>query len=153
MGYPVILFLSFCWNMQSLRPPMKMWECNVFTHVCLLIGRAPMWALSMMQWTSLYSLQTSNMGAPRHQTWDPPSPRPWPTLLVTCGCHHWRPVHLRTHRTSTDIWRPKHVWLASGRYASCWNAFLLVMFLIQSHYSCWFWAQGMWIRYAIVQCN
>ena len=94
--------------------------------VCLFTGRGG----STYDYYPLLPIgpQTSDMGPPPSpSTPSPPNtsdmrpskPQPWPTLLVTSGWHHWRPVHLRTHRTSTDIWRPKYVWLASGRYASC----------------------------------
>ena len=123
--------------MQSLPPPMKVWECNIFTHACLFTGRVPHMSIihdamdltvqppDIRHGTPTPDIrhgtpQTSDMG-PHSQTSDmrPPKPQPWPTLLVTSGWHHCRPVHLRTHRTSNDIWRPKYVWLASGRYPSC----------------------------------
>ena len=47
--------------------------------------------------------------------------------------HHWRLIPVPNLRVliwgsnppiSTDIWWPKHIWLASGWHASYWNAFL-----------------------------
>ena len=57
------------------------------------------------------------------------------TPLVTSGGHHWRPVQTcslgltaQTPSTGTDIWwPPKHILLASGRYASYWNGFLFLV--------------------------
>ena len=67
----------------------------------------------------------------RHQTWAPPGP-PTP-LLMTSHDHFWRPVQtcsLEDCPTSTDIWWPKQIWLASGRYASYWNALLFEILII-----------------------
>ena len=73
----------------------------------------------MMHWTSLYR--------------PPLTPDMGPTPLLMSGGDHCRPVQtcsledLSPH--STDIkWLPqKDVWLASRRYVSHWNAFLLIM--------------------------
>ena len=52
-------------------------------------------------------------------------------------------VHLRTPTSTTDIWWPlKYVRSASGQYASCLNAFLLFLSLLDkeissSHYANW----------------
>ena len=78
----------------------------------------------------------------------PPSQAPPPTILlakiwwrslVTCSnLFTWGPTS-----TSTYIWwPPKHVWFASGRYASYWNAFLFIVQLDFKKYvfcgSCFF---------------
>ena len=53
--------------------------------------------------------------------------------ILTSGGHNWRPVQTCSLEDltppSTDIqWQPpKHVRLASGWYASYWNAFLLLL--------------------------
>ena len=108
----------------SDHPPMKLWEGNVYTGVSLSFcsGGIPMWPLFMVHSTSLYrALSPTPTPDIRHGT-------PSPTQLVTSGGHHWRSVQtcsLEKPHTGTDIWWPKHVWLASGRYASSENAFLL----------------------------
>ena len=45
-------------------------------------------------------------------------------MLLTSGGHHYvtAPPH-----TEIQWWPPKHIRLASGRYASCWNVVLLVI--------------------------
>ena len=61
----------------NYHPPKKLWEGNVFSHVCLFI-----WPLPIMYWTSMYTLLPSSAPT-RHQTWDPGHN---PTLLVaSCG--------------------------------------------------------------------
>ena len=79
--------------------------------VCLLGWGGPMWPLH------------------------PPSPLTWDLgtypLLLTSGGLAWRPVYtcsledLPPTCTGNYWWPPKHVWLASGRWASCWNTVLL----------------------------
>ena len=57
---------------------------------------------------------------------------PYPLLLLASGGHHWKPVQTCSLEdlplTGTDtLWQPpKHVQLASGQYASYWNAFLFI---------------------------
>ena len=82
---------------------------------------------------------------PRHQTLDPPS-LAWPPLDMRCGTLWSQPLALpsacdiwwlsletcwtsnfKTPLTGTDVWWPKHIHLASGWYASYWNAFLLII--------------------------
>ena len=72
-------------------------------HGTLLLAPAPSW--------------TSDLGPPT-------SPR---NDLLTSGCQHWRPVQtcsLEALRSDIWVWPLKHVWYASERYASYWNAFL-----------------------------
>ena len=81
--------------------------------------------LPMMLWTLLFRVPWP-LPSPDIETSSPG------LLLVTSGDHNWRPVQtcslvLIVQPHSTDIWwSPKHIWLASGWYASYWNAFLLL---------------------------
>ena len=50
--------------------------------------------------------------------------------LLTSGGQHWRPVQTCSLAppppgATSGGQSPKHIWFASGRYASYWNAFLL----------------------------
>ena len=122
---------------------MKLWEGNVFNHVCQSVylfkgvgRRVSMWPLPMMHWTSLYRASLVLALAPRtrirygtpwpcplgHQTWDffpaMPSSQYWHLVPITGDL--FKIVHMRTPPpTSTDIcWPPKHVRLAA-RMLSC----------------------------------
>ena len=100
------------------RPPTELREGNVFSCVCPF-------RLSVHRW----SYVTITHDALDLTVEGSPLPRPSPPLQTReYDGHHQRPV--QTHSledpqppTSTDIWRPpRQVWLASGQYASYWNA-------------------------------
>ena len=92
------------------RPPTKLQESNIFSHVCLsvcLSTGGPMWPLHMMHWISLYREPPGpNPGPPRlvmephwphcTGTIPPPSLYRHPTspgsLVVTSGGQDWRSV-------------------------------------------------------------
>ena len=105
-------------------------ESNVFTPACMFTGvGGPHVTLSMMYWTSLYSPlvspSTSDMGPSSSA---PPDIRHGTHLaLVAITGDLFKLFRLKTHLlpTCTNIWWLKHVPLASGWYASYWNAFLL----------------------------
>ena len=127
------------------------------------IGEAPNTSLT----------QTWDLRTPRHETWAPPSdvrpghlPRQhqiWtPTLppyyrhLMVISGDLFKLDHVRTPtpHTGTAIWwwSPKHVRLASGRYASYWNAVLFVFdqdfrFLV---YSWWLYCDKLQGQFVVV---
>ena len=111
-------------------------EGNVFTRVCLFIG-GTMWPLPMMHWTSLYSPPLGSV--PSYWTWDlivQGSPGPGP---VAFGGHHWRPVQTYSPQDPPHpLWHwhlvmavEARMVIASGRYASNWNACLLLIAIIK----------------------
>ena len=51
--------------------------------------------------------------------WGPPSDNWWRKLKTCSNLCSWGPICI-----GADIWWLKHVWWASERYTSCWNAFL-----------------------------
>ena len=135
-----VQFLDFIFTSHQQRCRKVMfWQVSV----CHSVG-VPMWPLSMMHWSLLYR-PLSRHGAWGHweaiQKWD----MGIPTLLVTSGGHHWRPVQTCSLDLTvqaplphvTDIWWPlKHVWLVSRRYAFCWNAFLLICVFCKLRWTC-----------------
>ena len=82
-------------------PPTKLWEGNVFTHVCLPVCSQGVPNLTITHDAldvTVHSIPSPTTSA-RHQTWYPlhrhqtwetlPSPSP---RLATSDGHHWRPV-------------------------------------------------------------
>ena len=118
--------ISIKYNLYHL--PMKLWEGNIFSYVCLscrprsgvshvIINDD---AIDHHTETSLYKKPNLGMGPPK-----PPASDIWRTfdwrLFQTCSLEASRYSSL----SSPDIcWMLKHVQLASGWYASYWNAFL-----------------------------
>ena len=99
--------------------PAKLWEgrSNVFIGICLFMGGGGGWGDKCI---------TSDLGPtppPGHQTL---GPTPCFLYLVGITGDLLKLFHLRTYPTptSTDIkwWPLKYLQLASGRYASYWNA-------------------------------
>ena len=93
--------------------PKTLW--NVFSHVCLSVcprGEGPPDPNPSGRGTSLCRPSPSS-GPPAGDIW----------------CQQWEPVQTCSAQDLHNIdiwWLLKHVWLASGRYASYWNTFLFV---------------------------
>ena len=105
--YHKVIGTDTSWN----RPPTKLRVGNV-SLVSIWWQGVPMWPLTMLHWTLLYSPhpQTSD-----HRTWDPTPHHKW--LLVATTGDLFKLVNLRTHHPTHWYW-PKLVRLESGRYAS-----------------------------------
>ena len=90
--------------------------------ICLFMGREEVLNVTITHDTLDLTLQGPS---PRHQIWD------YPPVLSSSASDIWwyksitgdlfKLFHLNIHPPpSTDIWWSKHIWLASGWYASYW---------------------------------
>ena len=92
------------------RPPTKLWECNVFTHVCLFIRGGSLcnhypWCIGPHCTTPSQPSQAPPPKISHHQIWDPLASPPtgdiwWPSLETCSNVFIWG----RPQPTSTDIW-------------------------------------------------
>ena len=95
------------------HPPTKLREGNVFNHFHLFTGGAN---VSITHDTLDLTVQCH----PQSKAPPPASDNWWPSLETCSNLFTWE----TPSPTTTDIWWPKHVWLASRWYVSYWNAFL-----------------------------
>ena len=132
---PIVPFDPF-WSTWPLK--CITWSlCIVSPTVSHITG---LWGWSVMRFTwLLYTYDLQHISHDQKTSTAPLDIRPmlYPYLLSTSGSHRWRPVEtcsledllprLPTPPTGTNIlwWPPKDVRLASGRYASNWDAVLL----------------------------
>ena len=101
--------------LYNYRPPTKLREGNVFSRICLSRG--------VDIGTALHppppDMGPPGPGSPASDIW-------WPSLEICSNLFIEPHCTGLLSPTSTDIWWPlKYIRLASGRYASLWNAFLL----------------------------
>ena len=124
-----IFIIAFSW-IVIITTRQRSWGKVMFSlmSVCLYVNRGSpchhyTWCIGTHCTDSPLAL-----APPRHQTWGLPYASPsypgsdnwWPSLETCSNLFTWGPPN------STDIWwLPKHICIASGRYASYWNAFLL----------------------------
>ena len=108
--------------MDLYRPPVKLREGSVFTRACLFTGLGspcdhyPWWIGHYCTGPPPPPSQTSDLGPPTTDIW-------WA---------NWRPFKsCSLEDPPSDIWwwPLKHVWFASGQYASYWNAFFVLLWI------------------------
>ena len=108
-------FSSHCRVCRVVTAPNEVVEDNIFSRVCSSVslsvhrrGSPCDHYLWYIHWTSLLTVQPPFLPQPQ-----PPPPNIRHGNLLPYP-----------HPPASDIWwLPKHVWLASGRYTSYWNAF------------------------------
>ena len=121
VGIVVHMLTDVFQDLSDYHSPTKLWEGNVFSHVCLFTcGHYPY------------------IGP--HYTWTPlPLPQDiGPYCTVTSGTHHWWHVQTCSLQDPTIWWLLKHVWsmqadgtrptgILSSFTIFCWNNRLLVL--------------------------